>query len=256
MYNTFSSSFRAGRRPGVITNPNVLPNLQIWYNADVSNTTNFNVAPANGDDVSQWKDRSGTGHNANQSGNASVKPNWYSNIQNGYGIIRYNGSSESLNVNPVSPWLISQAGFTLLVVAKASSLASASDLTTSDVSGIRIFHNGTNWGVQTSGGTGTSTVTGDTTKFHIFTLIFDGSQPDNATRLRFRYDGADQALSFSGTVGTTTSASATKLYLGVGSTGSANYFNGDMGEIIMFTRSLNTNDLLATEEYMKYHWAL
>ena len=102
MYNTFSSSFRAGRRPGVITNPTVLPNLQIWYNADVSNATNFNVAPASGDDISQWKDRSGTGHNANQSGNASVKPNWISSVQNGYGIVRYNGSSESLNINPVS----------------------------------------------------------------------------------------------------------------------------------------------------------
>ena len=61
MFNTFSSSFRAGRRPGIIKDPTVLVNLQVWYNADVSNTTNFNVAPANGADISQWKDRSEIG---------------------------------------------------------------------------------------------------------------------------------------------------------------------------------------------------
>ena len=77
MFNTFKSSFMAGHRPGVVTDPTKLVNLQVWYNADISNTTNFNAAPANGGDISQWKDRSGTGHNANQSGNASVKPNWY-----------------------------------------------------------------------------------------------------------------------------------------------------------------------------------
>ena len=135
-------------------------------------------------------------------------------------------------------------------------IASASDLTSSDVGGFRFFHNGTNWGVSTSGGTGTSTVPGDTTKFHIYSLIFDGTQADNATRLKFRYDGADQTMSFSGTVGTTTSASAARFYVGVDSTGAAKFFNGDIGEIVMFTRTLNTSEILNTEAYLKYHWAL
>ena len=255
MFNTFSSSFRAGRRPGIIKDPTVLVNLQVWYNADVSNTTNFNVAPANGADISQWKDRSGTGHNANQSGNASVKPNWYANILNGYGIVRFNGTSESLSINPIA-FMQSLPGFTMMVVAKASSLAAASDLTSSDVGGFRIFHNATNWGVSTSGGTGTSTTTGDTTKFHIYSLIFDGTASGNAGRLKFRYDGADQAMTFSGTVGATTSATAGSFYIGSDSTGGASFFNGDIGELLMFTRTLNTSELVATEAYLKYHWAL
>jgi hypothetical protein len=255
MFNTFSSSFKAGRRPGVITDPTKLVNLQVWYNADISNTTNFGTAPANGGDVTAWKDRSGTGHDANQSGNNSVKPNWYQNVQNGLGVLRFNGTSESLNINPIA-FMQSLSGFTMMVVAKASSLSVTSDLTSSDVGGFRIFHDATHWGVSTSGGTGTSTVTGDTTKFHIYSLIFNGAAADNANRLKFRYDGADQSMSFTGTVGTTTSATAARFYMAVGSTGSANYFNGDIGEIVMFTRTLNSSEILNTEAYLKYHWAL
>jgi hypothetical protein len=255
MFNTFSSSFRAGRRPGIIKDPTVLVNLQVWYNADVSNTTNFNVAPANGADISQWKDRSGTGHNANQSGNASVKPNWYSNVQNGLGVVRFNGTSESFSINPIA-FMQSLPGFTMMLVAKANSLAAASDLTSSDVGGFRIFHDGTNWGVSTSGGTGTSTVPGDTTKFHIFSLIFDGTGIGNAGRLKFRYDDTEQALTFTGTVGTTTSAIAGSFYIASDSTGGAKFFNGDVAEMLMFTRTLNTSELIATETYLKYHWAI
>ena len=256
MFNTFSSSFRAGRRPGIIKDPTVLVNLQVWYNADVSNTTNFNVAPANGADISQWKDRSGTGHNANQSGNASVKPNWYANIQNGYGIVRFNGSSESLSINPIA-FMQSLPGFTMMVVAKASSLASASDLTSSDVGGFRIFHNATNWGVSTSGGTGTSTVTGDTTKFHIYSLIFDGTASGNAGRLKFRYDEQDQSLNFGATtVGTATNASATHFYIGVDDTNSAGYWQGDIGSIIVYTRALTSNEIVGVESYLSNFWGI
>lgn len=255
MFNSFRSTFQAGHRPGIVKDPTVLVNLQVWYNADISNATNFNVAPSNGGDISQWKDRSGTGHNANQSGNASVKPNWYANVLNGLGVIRFNGTSESLSINPIA-FMQSLPGFTMMMVAKASSLAAASDLTSSNVGGFRIFHNGTNWGVSTSGGTGTSTVTGDTTKFHIYTQVFDGTATGNDNRLKFRYDGAQQAMTWSGTVGTTTSATAADFYIGSDSTGAAGFFNGDFAELLMFTRTLNTSELISVESYLKYHWAL
>ncbi len=49
MLGFVSQSFKAGKRPvTVVSNPDVLPNLQVWYNADLSNTTNFNVAPTDG----------------------------------------------------------------------------------------------------------------------------------------------------------------------------------------------------------------
>ena len=144
MYGTMSGHFELGRIPGVISNISNIPNNVVWYDASLSNVTNFNTAPANGDDLSQWKDKSGTGHNANQSGNASVKPNWYSNVQNGYGVIRFNGTSESLNINPIT-FMQSQSQFTMFVVAKATSLSGNRSLVSTDTSGYRIYYNGSNY---------------------------------------------------------------------------------------------------------------
>ena len=111
--------------------------------------------------------------------------------------------------------------------------------------------------VATAGGTGTSSVTGDTTKFHIFTVIFDGSGATNADRLKFRYDGADQTLNFGATtVGTQTSGSTTTYYLGVDDTGAAGYWNGDMGAVIIYTRALTTNELIGVEEYLSNFWGI
>lgn len=253
MFNSFSGSFLAGKRPGVVTDPTKLVNLQVWYNADVSNTTNFNVAPTNAADISQWKDRSGTGHNANQSGNASVKPAWYSGVQNNLGVLRFNGTSESLSINPIA-FLNSLPGFTMMVVAKMTSATGVRPITCTDTDGMKIYFDGTNWNTKIAGGVGTSTVIGDTSKFHIFTLVFDGTQTGNANRSKFRYDGAEQILSYTGTVGTATSATSTTLY--VGQDTASNFFQGDIGEMLMFTRTLNTSELLATEAYLKYHWAL
>ena len=232
MYGTTSAHYMLGRIPGVISNIASIPNNVVWYDASNGSTTNFNVTLSDNDDVSQWKDKSGTGHNANKSGNASVKPNWRSNIQNGYGIIRFNGSSESLNINPIT-FMQSQSAFTMFVVAKATSLSGNRALVGTNTSGYRIYFNGTNYQIATASGTGTSSVAGDTTNFHIFTVIFDGTATGNANRLKFRYDEQDQSLNFGATtVGTATNASATHFYIGVDDTNSAGYWQGDIGSKI------------------------
>jgi len=257
MFNTLHGKFGWGRIPGIISNISVIPNNQLWYEASVSSTTNFNVAPANGDDISQWKDKSGNGHNANKSGNASVKPNWYSNVQNGYGVIRFNGTSESLNINPINTFMASQTAFTLFVVAKASSLSGNRCLVSTETNGYRIYFNGTNYQVQTAGGTGVSSLTGDTTSFHVFSLLFDGAQTGNANRLKFRYDGVDQSLNFGATtVGTATNATATTYYIGIDDTNAAGYWNGDIGSIVLYTRALTSNEILGVEDYLMNYWGI
>lgn len=256
MYGTFTAHLELGRLPGVISNISTIPNNVVWYDASNGTTTNFNVTLSNGDDVSQWKDKSGTGHNANKSGNASVKPNWYSNVQNGYGVIRFNGSSESLNINPIT-FMQSQSAFTMFVVAKATSLTGNRALVGTDTSGYRIYFNGTNYQVATASGTGTTTLTGDTTNFHIYTLIFDGTLTGNANRLKFRYDEQDASLNFGATtVGTATSATAAYFYIGVDDTGSAGYWQGDVGSIIVYTRALNTNEIIGVEQYLSNFWGI
>ena len=88
-------------------------------------------------------------------------------------------------------------------------------------------------------------------------LVFDGTKADNSTRLKFRYDGADQALNFGvTTVGTSTSASTQYYYLGVDDTGSAGYWQGDMGSLIVYTRALNTNEIVGVETYLLNFWGI
>lgn len=255
MFSTTAKSFAYGRRFFTVSNPNLLPNLQVWYDAAISNTTSFNIAPANGDDISQWKDKSAVGHNANQSGNASVKPNWYSNVQNGLGAVRFNGTSESLNINPTA-WLTNGGlgfpGFSLFVVARATSLTGVRPITCTDTDGMKIFHDGTHWGMKIAGGTGMTAVAGDTTNFHLFSMIYDGTGATNSDRLKFRYDQTELPLTFTGTVGTATSGTTNYFYLGQNTT--SNFFQGEIGEVIMFTRKLPSAEIGGVESYLNNRW--
>jgi hypothetical protein len=153
--------------------------------------------------------------------------------------------------------MFSQSQFTMFVVAKATSLTGNRAVCGTDTTGYRIYFNGTNYQVATASGTGTSSVTGDTTNFHIFTLRFDGTATGNANRLQFRYDSSSQTLNFGATtVGTATSASSTTYYIGVDDTGSAGYFQGDIGSIIIYTRALNTNEMIGIETWLKQFWGI
>lgn len=257
MFSTFTGSFRAGNRPGVIGSPKAILNLAVWYTADLSNTTNFGTAPANGGTVTAWKDNSGSGHDANQAGTASAKPKWYSGLYNSgkFGALRFNGTSESLNVNPIA-YLQSLSGFTLYVTTKPITTGTTQVLTASDSDGYKFYHNGTNWGVKTAGGDGLSSAAIDTTKLNILGMVYDGSKSTNDTRLRLRVNTLEQTLSFTGTVGATTSATASKLYIGVNNTGAAGWYNGEFGDVIIWTRALNPSEIVSVENYLRSHWGV
>lgn len=261
MFGLAGQSYRVGQRPGAVVDPNTLPNLQVWYNADLSNTTNFNVAPANGADISQWKDRSAFGHNANKSGNAAVKPKWIANqagVGNTYGVLRFDGVDESLTINPIA-WMQSLSGFSLFVVGKGTTLGgSPRTICATNTGGFQISHNASNWRVEAGGGTGVSTVTGigDTSRFNIYALIYDGAGIGNTGKLSFRYNKSPRTLSYTGIVSTITSAVASTFYIGVGQTGNADFFTGDIAEMIMFTRTLNSSEIGGVESYLTSHWNL
>lgn len=258
MFGRIGASFRIGQRPYI---PLVVPttDLQIWYNGDKSNTTNFNVAPTNGADISQWKDISGTGHNLNQSGNASNKPQWYSNVLNGLGVVRFNGvgqgTTESLNINPIS-WMRNLSGFTMFVIAAARTTGSAQTVTTTDTSGFKIFHNGSYWGVAASGGSLLTTAPVIAGQFDILAFVFDGTKSDNAGRLRFRHNREWESGTYTGTVGTATSNTSTYFYIGTNETNNGNYFQGDVAEVLMFTRTLSESELQNIENYITNHWGV
>lgn len=247
-----NSSFFSGMRPGAITNPNVLPSLQVWY--DSTSSAQFTPSnPADGDTFTQWSDKSVFAHNANPSGGATVRPTYQTNEQNGYAVVRFDGVNDNLTINPAT-WAASLSGFTIYVVAKITNTTGTRTITSSDQNGQKIYWNGTNWAVSTSGGTGTSTATADTTKFKMFGLIYDGTKTGNADRLVFRYQETTQTLTFSGTVGAITSASTSVL--NIGWYNNSEYFAGDVGEVIYFTRAISSPEIGGIESYLSNKWAI
>lgn len=254
-FNSFTGNFFSGRKPGVTTDLTRVANLSIWFNSDIANTTNFGTTPASGDAVTSWKDRSGATHDLNQSGNASVKPKWIANAKNNYGVLRFDGVDESLNINPV-PWLQSLSGFTLFTVVKFNSASGTQSVCNTDTGGFRIFSDGTHLGVSAGGSVATSTQLTNTSLYNIYGLIYDGSGATNSDKLRFRFNRTNLSLSYNTAVASTTSASAAKFYVGCGSTGSSEFFNGDITELLIWTRALNSSEIINVESYLKFHWAL
>ena len=263
MLQFLSQSFSVGKRPPLVNTIDKLPTLQVWYNADIGTSAsgNFSTNLVSGDDISQWKDRSGVGSNLNKSGSAVNKPNWYANqagVGNTLGVLRFNGTSESLDANPVA-WMQSRTGFSLFVVAKATTVGvTTRTICTTNMGGFQISHNSSNWRIEAGGCSGVSTVTGtgDTSRYNIYSLIFDGAGIGNTSRLKFRYNKAPQTLSYTGTATSITSASASTFYVGVGSAGNSQYFAGDIAEIIMFTRAVNSSEINGVESYLSSHWNL
>lgn len=265
--SSFGRSFKVGDRPLTITSAAQLPNLEVWYFADV----NTNVGGvSSGTAVSAWSNAGGlSSHDLNSIG--GTRPEWYSNLQNGKGAVRFNGTTlgvplgedidndERLSINPVS-YLHSLSGSTMAIVFKTlSTSAGVRYCSSTDTNGFQWGQNGTQWIGGHAGATYSLDSTVADTNYHHIVLRFDGSATGNSNRFKARLDGADSALTFSGTVGTTTSPTAGYFFTGCTGTNTttvSNFWQGDIGELLIWTRALNTGEILAVEEYLTSKWAI
>ena len=174
---------------GYVT-PDQIPNLNLWYNASASTTTvnkvslnNFGTAVTNGTSIGTWNDLSGTGHPANVNGGTGKQPTYAIPVQNTLGAVQYaSASSNNLDINPTA-WAQTLSGFTIYILARPTSLpATVFPLVASDTE-LGIWWNGTNWSIGHSvGNYGTVSVTNDTSKFHVFGLVYNGAGSGNAGR--------------------------------------------------------------------------
>ena len=156
----------------------------------------------------------------------------------------------------------SDLAFTIYVIARPTSFPITKFPLLYTDTDLGIWWNGTNWSAgQSIGNYGTTTLTNDTSNFHIYGFIFDGTQTGNANRLKFRYDRTDQTLTFTGTIGTTTGTPAYMFFggdnrgsVGAGNALSGTYMDGYIGEVLIFTRSLSASEITSTENYIKTKW--
>lgn len=238
-----------------ITSLSQIPNLDAAYISDPANATNYGLnIPADGGGVKTWLDTAAALHDANQAV-SNRQPTWRANQQNGRGVVRFDGSNDLLSVNP-SAFLQSKTGATMFVIAKSLTLSGTPCITTSDQNGYRIDW-GTTYKVGMAGGRATSTVTGDTTGFHLFTLRFNGAYTNasditdqNNGRLQFRYDGVPQTLTFTSNVNAATASTGSYIYFGCDADGSSNFWNGEMGRVAYFTRALSNVEIDLVEDFL------
>src|SRR5210317_1887099 len=201
--------------------------LQSWF--DGSDSTKFiPSSPVDGDTFTQWTDKSNFAHNANPTGGATTRPLFKTSILN------------------------SLSGMTIITVSKYTDTSGTKTLTTTDQEDMGIFID-TNYKVSMAGASADTSTAADTS-FHIHTLKFDGTQSDNATRLVYRIDKADTSLTFTGTVGATTSASNGTIFIGCDD--GSEFLNGDIAEFLMFNKALSSAEITGVENYLSTKWGL
>lgn len=241
--------------------PTQIPNLNLWYDASVSNSlylqTSSGLAPTDNQAVQKWIDKQGAGRDANQN-TGSRQPTWQSNEQNGLGVLLFDGSNDVLSLNPIA-WALSLPGQTTYVVVKANALTGTPRVTQTNTAGFQFFWDG-QWGVETAGGRAKSANAGNTTSYIYMGQILDGTQTDpditvqNNKRLRFRINGQQQTLTFSANVGTATSGAANTLFVAADSGTGTNAFSGYIGEMMIWTRTLTSTEITQVENYLRFKW--
>jgi len=248
----YDQSLSSGGGIETITNvvSDAATTLQSWFDGADNNEFVPN-GPSEGDTFTQWTDKSNFAHNANSTGGSTTRPTFRTGVLNGKSVVRFDGSNDCLSINPVA-WSQSLSGMTIIVVSKYSNTTGTQTLTTTDQDDMGLFID-TNFKVSMAGASADSSTSADTS-FHIHTLKFDGSQSGNAARLVYRIDGSAETLTFTGTVGTTTSASNGTIFLGCDD--SAEFLNGDVAEFLMFNKALTNTEITDVESYLTTKWGL
>lgn len=260
MSRSFASSFRAGTRPEIgiqITNANLtatLASTQLWY--DFSNTGSSSYSPvptnvANGGSMTQAHDISGANHNTSAVSNFK----YITNASGSLGAANM-GTGGYFNTNSTTSWLGNKAGLTVLVACKPTTTATTMYLCNTDQGDLQIYYSGGAWNVKCSGGTGVSTVPFSNNTWQLHSFVFNGAGSGNAQKLRYRYNKADQGLTISGTVASTSNNSNDNYVWGAQDTSSQNPFKGYIGEVLLFNIALDAGQVAAIETYLGNKWGI
>lgn len=228
--------------------------LQIWF--DGADITQFQPTnPADGDSITQWNDKSNFAHNANPEGSPAnaVRPTYQTAEQNSLSVVEFDGTNDCLSINPVA-WVRGLQNFTLFVVAKYDGTGSTRFLSTTDTDDIVIKNTGTEITVGMAGATAVTSSLALNTGYHIHTLVFDGTASGDSNRLKYRYDGSQKSLAFTGTVGTAMDNAVDKFLIGCGD--GTGFFDGQIAEVIAFQQTLDGTDLGDIESYLTTRWGL
>ncbi len=231
-------------------NPRSISNCTLWLCADKDLYTDTGLTtPVSADAalVAGWKDRSTSANNFTQATEAN-RPAYKVNIVNGRSVVRFDGIASFLTG---TARIFVTDHFSLFVVAKGAISAGAAMLTqstggagrslvgigsVSPYNSLRLFFN--NGSTRNMEG---KTVCWDNANFNL--LYLDG---DDSGNYYSRINGAVEYEALTGQAWTPSNVAA---LLGV-YYGSANWWGGDIAEIIFYTRKLSAAERKQVEAYL------
>ena len=242
---------------GAVVTPPPVSGYAAWMDATQSNKFTYSSSNI----ISQWTDASGNGYNATQSTVAN-QPTLVASAINGKPAVRFDGTNDFFNWNLGTltnhtifmvvrfPSTITTTSPTQTLLAKDSTghyngliyLGAVSGTYSNErISWLTLYNPS---GVYYSGG---DLASGAHQMNYKFTLSGYGSQ--------IRYDKT--TLSLSNVFGGFSSTDYPSYYttMGDGSTGGA-AFNGDIGEMILYTSALSAGDITSVENYLSTKWGI
>lgn len=240
-----------------IYSPKEISGLQLWLDASTINQ-------ADGTAVASWSDLSGNAYDAAQATTAS-QPTYKTNIQNGLGVVRFDGVDDFLSLSTGLGMFNSVPGATVIVVGRYA-FDSTSDISFSASVGISssyriaMFTTSSNkfqFAVRQTDVGGASAPFSTQTGTPFTGAIHAGVVNYSSTQ-RFVYVNNALGGSASGapfTSGTTSATDSTYIY--VGKYGAAGYeLNGDICEIVVYNRALEANEFRQLHQYLGRKWGI
>ena len=205
--------------------------------------------------ISQWNDKSGSGHTATASG--SAQPIAVSSVQNGHSIVRFDGAANAMLISlalsqPYSLFFVAwcqAANNTTPNGSSPNTILEVKNLSTGNFVGFHFAH-----------------FAGPTN----LVAAFDGTTRQNAywsstipaAQFNLRSDIADVASrtiyenrSLGATDSTVLSAPNTSDHLLVGSEFGGNNFQGDLAELLIYSRTVTSTERGTIETYLRSKWA-
>jgi hypothetical protein len=268
MFGFFSNAISFGERPAIkqtITSANLTATVtatQIWYDMSTTSTqyvqtTSTSTTIVNGTIITKFVNRVAPG---TKDMTVSGSPQYVTNADGTLGAVKFAGSQYG-GIGSMASTFGSKGGMTAIAVAKPASMST----TTSGGNWICGSDNGPEMVIKYEGGvwkcvvagyTGITTVPLNTTTWQVFSFVFDGTAPATTGRLRFRYNKADQTLTYSGSAGTATGGSTDNYYIGGMGSGPSNQVSAQIGEFLIWNRALKPGEVSAVETYLGTKWGI
>jgi len=235
--------------------PNTLNNLRLWLPADRINQAD-NTA------VETWADQSGNGFDATQ-GTSAARPTYIKNALNGLPVVRFDGTDDFLRLSGNGLGLFRNIpGATVFVVVKYSNFLSNNlhfFVSKGELTGIpRFFMRSTSDPFYRTGGIrlesdSIQTLNSVQNATNNFTLQTARINYQNTLLQQFIDGTLDGEKTDFQTAGNTSDNNSAVIFL---ARQSNIYFTGDIGELIVYNRTLSDSETSQVHLYLSRKWGI